>query len=610
MSIGFKGKYFSLCALSALAGAIALEANEVRTLQKIEVHANDTAQEIREVSDVVELITSEDIEELGCNTLGEVLSTIAGVSISSSGMGQPLSMFLRGYANASTLVLVDGVRLNDVTGLNGAQLELIDVASIEQIEVIKGAQSGLFGADSLGGVIRIRTKKSNSAQIEYGSFATQKLSMALAHQPSKNLQLLSNVVLLKSAGYSSAEPKQSDPAYGTRGKEPDAYQNRTLNLKVNYQPTKNDTLKLSLSSIDAKVHFDGGAGIDANDRDDLFGFGESRYINDIQNRFYKVDYLRDDARNQLNLGYEHARFFRSQYGAYGGNMEEFTLNDRFDYVDDAFIRVGMGYQSFYQGDSAGVALNERYENRYAFATHHINLDALSLTQSVRLDNYSDFKDKSTYKLGAKYALNQTLSLSANLATGYKIPTLYQLFDAYAGQQALNPEQMQSVDISLNLPFMRITYFDSDIKDIIDYDFSSYQYNNIAGTSTLKGVESSLFYTLFDALYLQASYTYLDAKDSNGARLLRRERDKYGYALRYYGAYFSASLNGYYIGSKKDLGDVQIGHHNVSNLAFNLKLNPNSTLYLNIHNLFDRFYQGVDGYATEGLSFYGGLRLSL
>ncbi len=574
---------------------------------------------VEENTSVLQMITSEDINEQHPLFVLEMLKQIPEISFSSNGgFGQPVSVYLRGFDPKRTLVLIDGIRLNDVTGLNGAQLEHLILEDIEKIEIIEGEQSGIWGADASAGVINIITKTPEKGFhskliLETGSFWSSKYGLSLSFRDDK-FYILTSYYNFYTKGFSAAEPKKGSPDYGKRGDElgfeRDGYRNGTFFVKAGTFLTDRDKVEISLRGIDAKVHFDAAAGIDAKDIDDPFGFGATEYFNKIHNKFYSVKFQHDDKKNNFKTYYNYSIFKRSQFGGYSGNVGEFGIQDKYKYSKNGFAVFGFVKQDFEHKKSAGFDLNKSYTNYGYFITNvnSLNKNKTVITESLRRDIYTDFDNKTTGKIGIKHYLKKKVYISANYGTAYNIPTLYQLFDGFVGNPNLKPEDVKGYDLSLNYKNFSITYFYNKIKDLIDYDFNTYKYKNIKGTSKIKGIEAGYkrYFTKTNInLYLE--YAYLDAKDGEGKKLLRRPQNKLNLELGWYPSErFNMILNGEYIGKRKDLNNVQTGYYSVFDLVLNYSVNKNVSAYLKINNLTDKYYQTVDGYATAERSYYAGL----
>ena len=146
----------SLVASVLLATTNLFSAQNLETIEVIS--ATKSTQSIKDVTSNIEVITKEEIEERHFSGVSEALNTLAGVNIiSNGGVGQSDSLFIRGIDSKRILILVDGVRYNEPAGLSGAPLAQMLIDDIEQIEVVKGAQSGVWGADASGGVVNIIT---------------------------------------------------------------------------------------------------------------------------------------------------------------------------------------------------------------------------------------------------------------------------------------------------------------------------------------------------------------------------------------------------------------------------------------------------------------------
>jgi vitamin B12 transporter len=573
--------------------------------------ANRTQQNIKDLTESVTIITAEEIEESRVNTLSEALNHLGNIAITSNGgPGQATSSLVRGFDSKRVLVLIDGMRFNDVTGLSGAQLEQISLYNVEQIEIIKGAQSGIWGADASAGVINIITKNAKkgthvSANVEYGSFETKQVNAQLSHKDEK-FDLSLGASRFDTHGFSAAEPTYLSADYGKRGDElgydNDAYVNKTYNAKVGYNITENDRLEASFRYIDSYIEYDTWAGIDGSN------------TNDLDNYFYSAAYKHNDELNDIQLQYNFSKFKRSQNGGFRGDVEEITLQDKIDYAQDSFVRIGGSYQRFEQQLSTGSDMDKKYNAKSAYATNYNKFLILKklgntiFTQSLRYDKYSIFDNKTTGKVGIKQFLYDDTYLSSNYGTAYNIPTLYQLYDGSSGNPDLSPEETKSFDITLGNDEFKLTYFRSTVTDLIDWFSGSF--NNRSGKSTLKGFEASYADYFYDTLSVNLQYTYLDAKGADGKALARRPKHQVDGNIFYYiTEALNIGLTGQYIGTRYDSPDnqgAQTGKYTLFHAVVNYDINKNFTVYGKIDNLTDKYYQVVDGYATAERSFYVGL----
>ena len=616
---GFRGRYFTLAAIAATVSAVEIHAQNTQAIQlhKVVVSAANTEQDDEDVTEDITVITADEIQERGYRTLKDALASVPGISFTSNGgFGQPTSIYLRGLQSDHVLVLVDGIRANDVTGLNGAQFEHFRLDNVARIEVVKGPQSGIWGADASAGVINIVTRTPNAKSLSYrfqiGTYDTRSFDLSAAQRVGAfdaSIALSS----FRTEGFSAAEPSHGSALYGSRGDdlgyEKDPYSNKNFLLKIGYDLTRSDRVEASINAVDATVHYDSvdfatGRPVDAPDG--------PYTVNKIKERFYRAAYIRKTGAHSARLFYNVSTFNRTQYGGYSGHVKEVGAVERFDYAKRSFIQAGVGYQGFHQGLSAGANLNGSYADRYLFATNYNTFfeGGTIVTESVRYDNYTTFDNRLTYKAGISQKLVGGLRLLANYSTGYNVPTLYRLYDSWVGNAALKPEKSAGFDIGLKYRDFKLVYYSQKIENLIDFSYTTFRYYNVPGSSRFEGVEASYSGTLFDALSYDLGYTRLiKAKSALGADLARRASDRVSYSLTWFPTdKHTLNLNGYYVGKRYDdtAKTVQTGRYNVTNLSLRHNFSKGYTGEIEVRNLFDRFYQEVDGYGTAGRSLFVGI----
>ena len=585
----------------------------VENLDKITVtSATKSEQSIKDVTSNVEVITKEEIEERHFTTVAEALNTLAGVDITTNGgLGSTTSVFLRGNDSKRVLVLIDGIRYNDITGTSGAPFEHMMIDNIQQIEVVKGAQSGIWGADASAGVINIITNGSKMGThgegiVEAGTFNSKKYGMNLSHRTDK-FYVNGSVYETKTDGYSAFVAKRSSKNYGTRGDnlglEDDAYDNLTTRLKAGYNLDDLNKIEIAHTIVDADSNFDSTSADALNTATTKDKFSTISYQN--KNKFATTDIFANKSVFDREYYYPD---YKSKY-EYDGIVNEYGIKTDVPYLNDkSFLILGSDYKTFEHKND----INEEYNNKAVFATNNnkFNDDKTIITESIRKDNYDKFDDKTTGKVGIKQYLWKELNVSSNYGTAYNVPTLYNLY-SYYGNKNLSPEKTKSYDLGLEYQGVSITYFNTKIDDMIDYDFDISKYGNIAGTSTLKGYELGYKKNVIEDTFLNLSYTSLDAKDNKGQDLQRRPEDSIKFGIDYYGiAKTHLNLNGEYIGDRYDKVNktgANTGNYAVFNSIIDYEINKTFSTYLKVNNIFDKYYQTVDGYATAERSAYVGLK---
>lgn len=593
--------------LSLLASSI-LSAQNIELEQITVTSAAKSEQSIEDVTANVSVITAKEIEQRHYSDITQALESVAGINFASNGgIGKTISVYLRGADSKKTLVLIDGIRYNDVTGLTGASFGDLMISDIAQIEIIKGAQSGIWGADASAGVINIITKSAKkgvhaSLHSEYGSFNTKKYGASASYR-TNDYYLKADIRKIDTNGFSSKVPNGDDiDMY-----ENDGYKNTTADLKFGFNFDNNNKIDISHTVIDAKNEYD------------VFT-PDDTMRSSVKENLSKIAFSHKDSFTKLDIYAQRSLFDRDYPDdwtkEFDGEVREYGIRADTPYNDNDFMIVGADYKSFEHKND----LDRKYANKAVFITNSNEFGLLGaktiMTESLRFDDYDKFEDKTTFKLGIKYFCKdiKDLTFSANIGTSYNVPTPYNLFDPTYGNQDLKPENTTSYDLTLGYKDIKITYFHTKTKDLIDFDMLSWRYYNADATSRIKGVEIDYSAKINGDTTLNASYTYLDTKDAEGKRLQRRPQNTFKLSADYYGIKdLHVGINGEYIGKRVEYNygsyDVkaQTGRYALINLVSNYKIDDNFSLYAKIENLFDKYYQTVDGYANAPFSAYAGIK---
>ena len=640
---GFRGKYFSLAAILALNTTIAIASEEQsildneKQLQSLKAEAPSETTEVLEesnlpvlviskkvkaqkaevysaskspvrtanVTDNVSIITSEELSQKGISTVIEALNTISGISTTSQGgKGTLSSVFVQGMANKYTLLLVDGIRYNDPSNSSGADFSNLLVGDIERIEVIKGAQSGVWGADAAAGVINIITKSASkgthgSVGVEVGSYGHKSLNTSLSHKTDTFDAILS-VQRVVEDGFSAQAPWGKD----IDNYEDDSYQNTTINLKTGYWINNSNRIEAGYHDINVLSNYDG------------FLAPNSTQRSDIKQRSGYLTYKHFIANHTIETTLSKSTFQRKELDAssfyevenYEAEVPSVEMKDTWKYYDNATLVFGGVYEKR-DLDIEYVAQpkEELNENSKALYMNNTNkFGNVILTEAFRYDAYSDFDNKMTGKVGAKYLFNNSFNIYTNYGTAYKIPNIWELM--YSNGD-LKPENIQSFNVGLQYAGLTINLFKNKIEDMIGWDSTTWSNKNIDGTSVLKGIEISYEQQLFQTLLAGANHTYVNAKAEDGDRLANRPR----YQTTIYATYMPTkqvtwSINGTHVGSRKDFSSNETGNYFVANTKLTYYISKDVDAYVKVNNLFNRYYQTVYGYASPERSYYAGVQV--
>lgn len=640
---GFKGKYFSLAAITAAAATVTLQAQTV-SVQNVEHESQEYTKEAHEeevlieldetpivviskkiasqkstilsanktptsptnLTDNVTIISAQELALQGVTTIKDALKIAPGLSMNQSGSkGQQSSLFLQGMSNQYTLVLIDGVRLNDPSNTSGANLSHLFLSNIERIEIIKGAQSGIWGADAAAGVINLITKEPKpgigaNVNLEAGSHGHKLGSADLSYRtPLSDIAL--HVSHLQTDGPSAQAPKgQNIKQY-----EDDSYRNTSLHVKLGHWIDTNNRVEAGFRNMDAKIDYDGWNSPNSND-----------YAKHKEHSIF-ANYQHFSGPHALTLSGAKSQFKRNHYEftnyKYRGDSQEIELKDRYKYNDSALLLFGVKTS---EDEARYEGFKDSYDNQALFVNHTYNFDSWVLTQALRYDIFSEFDNKATGKLGASYAFSSNTKIYANIGSAYKAPSIIQMLNPWGRSNFnLKPESIQSYNIGLYFHALHVNLFYNEIDDMIDWrtvDFTTFegQYQNISGESTFKGIEISYEKILKENYLWGANFTYTDAKDKDNNRLLNRPRYTALTHLTYAPTKdFSITALGEYIGSRKDFSGVDTGRYFLAHMNAQYVVNKTWSVHGKIENILDKDYQEVDGYSTLGRSFYLGIKAS-
>lgn len=586
-----------------------LYSQQISSLDEIIISsATKSEEKLKNVTANVDVITAEDIESRKFKTVAEALQTIAGIQVSpSGGIGQQTSLFLRGMDSHRTLVLIDGVRYNDITSPNGtANFEHLMINDIERIEVIKGAQSSIWGADASAGVINIITKSAQdgthgNATIEYGRYNSKIAKANISHK-NENFDAKFGAMIVDTDGFSAMTPK------GEKAKkyEDDGYKNRNINLKLGYNFDEQNRVSTSYELIDTKTDIDGYDSFNnpvPNNKD----------IAKTKTHLANITYenKNDIALTKVYTNYTDIKREYS-FGEYEGNVEEYGVNTSIDYLNSSNLTIGGDYKKF---ETKKDVLDE-YNNKGIFITNTNKFfdDNTIFTQALRYDKYSDFENKTTGKIGIKQYIIDELNVSSNYGTGYNVPTISQLFGQWGANPDLNPEKTKGYDVGIEYKGFSITYFNTKVNNLMVSNAStSWKYENIEGDSKFKGTEIAYKNEVIEDLLLNLSYTNLSAKNDKDEYLAKRAKNKVGFGVDYYGLKdFHFNINGEYIGTRYEKDDekgAKTGNYTIWNAVVDYDISKNFSTYLKLDNILNKDYQIVDGYATSQRAAYLGIKAS-
>lgn len=605
------------------------------------VTATRTNQYYGELSSSTTVITAEDLKKSGKEMVVEALAEVPGLDVvQNGGVGKNASVFIRGANSEHTMVMIDGVEINDpMSPGRSFDFAHLTIDNIDRIEVIRGPQSTLYGSDAMGGVINIITIKGTgkpkfSIGAEGGSYNTYRESAGV-RGGTKSVNYSLGISRFDSKGYSTAGEK-----YGNT--EKDGYGNSSISARLGFNVFENFNIDFIARYTDAKNDLDNKSGEGGDDPNytshskqfvfntqaDLsllngkweqkIGFSFSNNDRDYQNdkdslhpsdslqSFYKGRILKIGWQNNLFLHKSNTLILGVEYENEKGESE-YAWDSAWGPGNNIFPEKSANTIGFYIQDNITV------------------WEKLFVTLGLRSDHHNLFGSEVTYRIAPAYIFNTNTKIKATYGTGFKAPSLYQLYAPATawgpiGNENLGPEKSKGWDIGVeqylfeNRLMFGVTYFQNEFENLIEFDWQK-GYVNISGAET-SGIEIYISSRFNKRLTLSSSYTYTKTKDKETEeQLLRRPKNKFSLNLNYcFGKKTNVNVNIIYVGKRDDIYPyptrVEVDAYTLVNLRASYNITSSIQLFFKVDNLFDEDYEVVKGYGTAGLSAYAGLKLNL
>jgi vitamin B12 transporter len=547
----------------------------------------------------VDYIDQYTIENTNTIDTVQAIARVTGLNVVQSGpSGQQTSVFMRGMNSNHTMVAINGVAIKDHSTTGGLHDIGADfIKHVTGIQVVKGSQGTLYGANAVGGVINFITTDSyaNSISATVGSNNTKGITLKIH----KNIDNHSISVI--------ADGTQSDGiSVAPSGTEKDGFDanNITINTHSKWDEVE---IKTTLIRRESDADLDSGTGDDLD------------YTAENNMNLYQLSGKVDNS-----LGFYNITFSRTEYDreyVNGTEIDNYDSESNTVLLTNTILKgkyditPGVEYEefdgSFKNRGSYTASVDTGGENIGYFVNGNMIVsDKLLVSAGVRQDDPSLFGDYTTYRLGGTYDLTGALKLKGNYATSVKTPTLYEMHGSdnygYNGNPNLQPEEAETTDIGFEYTVgdsvLDFVYFTTDLKNLITYANSTY--SNGSGTSNRHGAEMKFNSLIADNVYWRNSATFTVAEDGNGTRVTRRPKWMGLTAIDYKKDSWTNTVEYLHTGSHLDIDSstyatITKPAVGVVNFHTSKVVNDKSNVVLSVNNAFDKTYDRPDGYAQHG-----------
>ncbi len=651
-------KKIFLAAAVIISSTAHAQSDTTKNLETVVVTANKIEQKQNETGKVITVISRAMLEQNRGRSVGELLNEQVGIIIggANNNYGTNQTVYVRGGSSANTLIMLDGVPLNDASGVTSEfDLNTFALDQIERIEILKGAQSTLYGSDAVAGVFNFISRKTEKGlhadgQISAGSFGTVRGSIGVRGEKN-GWQYNAAYSLLSSKGFSSATDTT-----GKAGYEKDQFKQQVVQFGIGYTKIKNLELRAFGKYNFNEADIDAGAYRDDKD----YNYTTKNFIAGFQSKYnLKKSYLmliynynqydrsyKDDSVDVAGVPYASSDPFSFifQDGKYYGHSHyaelfgNFKLSSRINFVSGVDYRKNNTSQTYAYaikdfGNFISLPLNRDTASTDQYSVYgsvlYNDQKHFSLGIGGRFNHHSVYGNMHTFSVNPAYSIKR-YKIFANVSSAYRVPSLYQLFSEY-GNKNLKPER--SVNYEAGIQYQsekinaRLVAFKRDIKDVFAFytDYTTYvSYYINYDKQKDHGAEFELTVKPVKSLVTSFNYTYTyghletlnnAGKDSIFYNLYRRPKHIFNIRVAYQPteklilSVSARSVSAFY--EPRYLADaLKVKGYTVFNAYGSYKLKKQIRLFADIQNITDEKYADQPGFNTRRFSVHGGLAFSL
>jgi vitamin B12 transporter len=583
-----------------------------------------------QVASSITVVSADEIATRELQTLPEVLKQVPGLNVvQTGGAGGQTSVFMRGTNSNHTKVLLDGIDVGDPSNAGGAfDFAHFLTQDIEKVEILRGPQSGLYGSDAIGGVINIITKSGSGpaqlgAALEAGSFDTFNQTGVL----SGSLDQFHYAANLEHFHSGKTPVTPLDLLAPGEQRIDDYYDNLTASTKLGFDVTQNLDVGLVARYTDSHLRL---TGENFNNFPADFPDSSQSANNTLQTYARATAHLLSfDGMLEQTLGAAYSNIRSSDFSPLAARSDSVGGRVKFDWQGNIKLapneKLVLGAEHERDEITSPISASTKIDSGYAELQSGFS-DRFFDTLSVRYDENDRFGGKTTYRFAPAFLIMETgTKLKASVGTGFKAPTLNQLFQSFPAfnffaNPNLKPESSLGWDAgfeqALAADTLRfgITYFHNQIKNLIA-DSADFTTDINVGHAVTQGIESFAAYRPLQTLNLRLDYTFTQATDDIAhEELLRRPKHK-GTLNADWRPTMRLSLDatllsvGSWVDGNRDFSIQRLNAHPYTtvDLAAGYDVSSHLNVYVRTSNLLDRHYENPVGFLAPSLGAFAGIK---
>lgn len=601
-----------------------------RSLNEVVVTATRFPKKNSETGKVVTIISKEQLERAGGKDLSQILNEQAGIIVNgaNSNPGKDKSVFLRGARTLYTVILINGVPVNDPTGIGGAfDLRMLPVEQVEKIEILKGAQSTLYGADAVAGVINIITKKGSGRPANfYGGFSAGNYNTIKAHAGLSG-ELEGSSYNITFAHHDTKGVPEAKDTSGMKTFPKNGMLNNAVSIDFDGRVAKG----LHVKPFFRYSYFSGTYS------DGAFAPARNRYRGTLLTGGSQVNYSFAQGSVTGVLSYDEVgRTYIRSFGTtpFDGSKTTAEVYGHYNLGKHVQALGGFRHDHFLMKQPSASVIDTGLSISSPYLSFFLkDINGFNLELGARYNDHSQYGDNFTYSINPSFLFRKKVKVFANYGTAFKAPAISELFGQYGANPNLRPEKSGEFEAGFQSALLkgafelRVAYFNRKIRNVIVYD-ANFTYTNYDEQHD-HGIEIEPVIYVNKDITIKMFYAFVDGKvsaniggkDTTYHNLVRRPKHNLGIHVSYQvtpALFVSTHFN--YFGKRDDLfynsttysnDAVKLKSYSLWDLYTEYSIaKKKMKLFAQVNNILDTDYYEVYGFSTLGTNFTGGFRFNL